>query len=90
MGFPMQSCERCLAAYLFLHCCMCQEARAAVEVAQARAERATAAKQMYKEQAVSLARQLGQRMRAAELAAPLPGSGHSEDDAYEVGRRGSQ
>ena len=59
-----------------------QEARAAADAAQARAEKAAAAKQTYKEQAVSLARQLGalQRLRAAELAGPVaqPASGRQD------------
>lgn len=63
-----------------------QEARAAANAAQARAEKAAAAKQTYKEQAVSLARQLGalQRLRAAELAGPVAQPASGREDTAQV------
>ena len=63
-----------------------QEARAAADAVQARAEKAAAAKQTYKEQAVSLARQLGalQRLRAAELTSPYTRAAPDRDAAAQV------
>lgn len=65
---------------------MAQEARAAADAAQARAEKSAAAKQTYKEQAVSLARQLGalQRLRAAELTGPIVHAASDRDGAAQV------
>ncbi len=65
---------------------MWQEARTAAEAAQAKATKAAAAKQSYKDQAVGLARQLGalQRLRTAELAGPFTRPGQGSDTEVQV------
>ena len=82
---PSQSVE-CQNSSSCLAVLTAQEARAAADAAQARAEKAAAAKQTYKEQAVSLARQLGalQRLRAAELTGPYTHAASDRDDAVQV------